>query len=236
MLQRLLQPAYWAPFGAVMGFALGGSLVWSSQQSHSASNQQGDKHHQAAGFWPWDASTTANIVMAVFTGLLFVVAFIQIRQTKILQRAYIAVKPTAVRPFVNGPYYSAEVILENAGNLPAQNVRWFIDREFSDDNVLKNFPIKEQAFAGKGNVLPPKGEMRINGKAIDAASFFAARERPQINYLYIWGEVRYDDGFKADRVTKFCFRYHRDAAEPIQGGFVIKQKSARFHMYGNEAD
>jgi len=154
--------------------------------------------------------------------------------TRIIQRAYMSVTPMGIEKFVKGPFYSCDVLFKNVGHLPARNVRWFFDRIFSDDGFLNNFPIVDERFEGK-NVVPPGTEMRLGGNAIENASFEAARKRPIENWLYVWGEVRYDDGFGADRYTKFCHRYNMRSARP-DSGYWIKPKSARYHIYGNDAD
>jgi hypothetical protein len=68
---------------------------------------------------------------------------------------------------------------------------------------------------------------------IEKQAFEAGKNRPGENWLYIWGEVRYDDGFGVNRFTKFCHRYHLRASA---SGDRIKAKHARYHIYGNDAD
>ena len=72
---------------------------------------------------------------------------------------------------------------------------------------MKNFAILQDRFEGD-NVIPPGTGMRKGGKAIDWESFQAGRGRIGDSWLYVWGEVRYDDGFGNTRFTKFCHRYN----------------------------
>ncbi|KGJ69630.1 hypothetical protein BJA5080_08429 [Bradyrhizobium diazoefficiens SEMIA 5080] len=68
-------------------------------------------------------------------------------------------------------------------------------------------------------------------------------------FLYVWGLVRYEDGFGTTRTTKFCHRYNCANVENIHGekeadaggkgpviGLKIRSEFARVHRYGNDAD
>jgi hypothetical protein len=105
---------------------------------------------------------------------------------------------------------------------------------FADDRWLKEFPVKEDSFEGK-NIIAARIEMRKGATAIESQSFNAARNRGS-GWLYVWGEVRYDDGFDKDRFTKFCFRYNMAGASPDVANEGIPKENARYHAYGNDAD
>ena len=105
---------------------------------------------------------------------------------------------------------------------------------FVDDRWLKDFPIKDDGFEGK-NIIAAGIEMRKGATAIESQSFYAARNRGS-GWLYVWGEVRYDDGFANDRFTKFCFRYNMAGASTDLAKEGISKENARYHAYGNDAD
>ena len=105
---------------------------------------------------------------------------------------------------------------------------------FVDERWLKEFPINEDSFEGK-NIIAAGIEMRKGTTAIESQSFYAARNRGS-GWLYVWGEVRYNDGFDNDRFTKFCFRYNMAGASPDPAKEGISKENARYHAYGNDAD
>jgi hypothetical protein len=56
-------------------------------------------------------------------------------------------------------------------------------------------------------------------------------------YFYVWGEIKYTDGFGQQRFTKFCHRY---PCQPFElapdGSKSIDARHARYHEHGNDAD
>jgi hypothetical protein len=168
--------------------------------------------------------------------LAIVVAFRacgQARETRILHRAYVSVVPRGLAPFVseNG-MLSCDVAFYNGGNLPARKLRWFIDRKFSTDAHLDDFPIGGN-FSGS-NIVPAQAEVRRGAKAIGAAELDAFKKGggTKDRWLYVWGRVSYDDGFGRDRYTDFCFRYNLAGAKEGK----IAAESARQHEHGNRTD
>ena len=190
--------------------------------------------------------------IALFSGLLVFVTIglvwigiQQYRDTRILQRAYIAVTPGGVNPF-NGtiePYTVAHIDVKNVGNLPARQVRWFIDAKLSPDGQLNDFPIDETLFFGN-NVIPRGTDMpRSQNCDLDRTEIIGFQHDSW--WLYIWGEIRYHDGFGNQRFTKFCHRYsdasrsHGD--QPAGGGYIagtplLRADGARSHQFGNDAN
>jgi hypothetical protein len=56
-------------------------------------------------------------------------------------------------------------------------------------------------------------------------------------FIYVWGQVCYDDGFGRRRFTKYCHRYNRRVLRRLDdGGYGIPERDARFHEYGNDAN
>jgi hypothetical protein len=180
-----------------------------SQEKHTYDCLIAAYTRSLSDFTKWLVFVTA--LLGVGTAGLVYFALAQFWDTRILQRGYISVKPMGVESFIKGPFYSCDVSFENVGHLPARNVRWFIDRVFDDDRFKKDLPIVEERFEGN-NVISPGTEMRKGGNGIEKASFEAGRLRPGDSWLYVWGEVRYNDGFGTGRFTKFCHRYNMAAA------------------------
>jgi hypothetical protein len=97
--------------------------------------------------------------VAAFTGLLVYVTYrlvtstnklwtattnaanAQQTDTRIIQRAYLSVEPGGLQPLVDGsPRLVCTVIIRNAGNLPARDVSWYIDREIVSEDDHDIFP------------------------------------------------------------------------------------------------
>jgi hypothetical protein len=99
----------WAVFAAVMGFIVGGSVVWSFQyephyKTDQASKQNADQNISSNSIektiWkPNDPVSAYTLVLAIFTGLLVAVSAIQIgfliRADKITRRSADAAKAAA---------------------------------------------------------------------------------------------------------------------------------------------
>ena len=51
---------------------------------------------------------------------------------------------------------------------------------------------------------------------------------------YVWGTVRYHDGFREGRFTKYCHRYNFSAL--CHGQYEIPVENYRYHHHGNEID
>ena len=193
-----------------------------------------DKHN---GF----VTALATVVIMFFTWTLANVSGHQFRQNEIIQRAYLSANPLGIARFISGhAFFSCDVGFHNVGSLPAGNVRWVIEREFSGDDARNAFPIDESRFQGSGNVIAPGTEMRRGGRRIDSQEFHreahtAGRGDAEI-WLYVWGEVRYTDGFGQGRFNKFCFRYNMAGTSRDLKNEGIPKESARYHVYGNDAD
>ncbi|MCK1629927.1 hypothetical protein [Bradyrhizobium sp. 162] len=183
----------------------------------------------------------------------------QEKNTRILQRAYLGVEPLGIDPRherwrallhgEKGPLQSvAQVIIKNSGNLPARNIEWTIEHKFCRERYLNDFPFDILIAEGEGT-LPPRGAMIHGGKTINAGSDDGCLRLEAERFLYVWGLVRYEDGFGTTRTTKFCHRYNCANVENIHGekeadaggkgpviGLKIRSEFARVHRYGNDAD
>jgi hypothetical protein len=192
-----------------------------------------------AEWWPkfLCESNVGDVAIAYLIYGLIVVFIFQLseraRETRMLHRAYVSVLPRGIAAFVsqNG-MLSCDVVFHNDGNLPATKVRWFIDRKFSTDGRLSDFPV-ENVLSGNG-VIPARTEMKKGAKAIRLAELdsFKRGGGAKDRWLYVWGRVAYEDGFGRDCRTDFCFRYN--LAGTHDG--TIAAEAARQHEYGNRTD
>jgi hypothetical protein len=171
--------------------------------------------------------------IAWFTVVLAGVGRQQIRDTRILQRAYLAVEPTGINPYISesGSAVTDKIVghvsIENVGRLPARNIS--IDRALI--KYCKSGELDETAFLVGATppmtiVLPPGTKARLGSDSLPASDL----EKP--GYIYVYGRVDYTDGFNVPRHTWFCHRYpciKRD-------GQSISTEHARQHRHGNDAD
>jgi hypothetical protein len=189
----------------------------------------------------WFTAVLAVATMGLMFATVGLVAFAkdQSHQTKILQRAYVTADPGGIDVYRSADgRLSCDIVFQNSGNLPARNVRWCIDRQFSIDNKLLEFPIDQSKIDGN-NLIPPKGKMRKGGPAINSAELDAFRHEVSATtaaagnhgWLYVWGQVRYKDGFDVDRFTNFCFRYSLAGTS-----WTISARHGRQHEHGNGTD
>jgi hypothetical protein len=176
----------------------------------------------------------ATALIAILTVVLAVVAGGQIRQTKILERAHLSVEPLGIHCRKGGPWF-ATVGIKNSGRLPARNMRWFIGIErFSDDDAWKDLP--EVGEMRRGPDVPPGATVRRSGKHFHVDQrYYRQPDQPE-RFMYVWGVVRYKDGFGRRRFTKFCHRYNSKAIEEaMDGSACIRPEDGRYHDDGNGA-
>jgi hypothetical protein len=117
------------------------------QECREAAKKAGHKTEECKSLWE---KTTSDPV-AFFTFVLSVSTiglwaatgigiFIQTRDTRILQRAYLSVEPGGVAPYASptatfDPDWRvvAHIRIHNAGHLPARNVSYHFNTQFSSD-------------------------------------------------------------------------------------------------------
>ena len=140
-------------------------------------------------------------------------AVAQERDTKILQRAYLAVEPDGIRPLKSDiGILSGYVKIRNVGHLPARNVRSFIRLKYEHGFGPTNFPLDapEGTNVAAPGIALPKG----------TTSSFDAAELKKMSkdklFFYVWGIIYYHDGFVDDRHIRFCHRYRWEVF--IDGG------------------
>jgi len=100
-------------------------------------------HWQVFGIIITPADALAGFLVIANVGLWIVTwrgIYNQSRETRIIQRAYISVEPAGLHAYEgDDPRIACNVFIVNAGNLPAQRVRWGIERTYSDDPFQSNF-------------------------------------------------------------------------------------------------
>src|SRR5262245_27085866 len=180
-------------------------------------------------------------VLAIFTTRLW---YTLKRDTRILQRAYVAVEPLGIHQMKNGSELVGLVAMKNAGRLPARRVSCFVNIDASESGEERDslFPLQH----GKGSIVIAPGAAATRGSAkrvnVQSLHEFSEEndgvdtERERSIYLYVWGAVRYDDGFKKMRITKFCHRYNWANRKQDDNPCVIAAVDARYHEYANGAN
>src|SRR5207244_8159900 len=98
----------------------------------------------------------------------------------------------------------------------------------------------------RGNIVIAPGSTATRGSAkgvqVQALNEFCGmqngpdRDRERSAYLYVWGAIRYDDGFKRMRTTRFCHRYNWVSRRREGNRYVIDAADARYHEFGNAAN
>jgi hypothetical protein len=174
----------------------------------------------------------ATAVVAWWTVTLGQVGRQQVEDTRILQRAYLSANIAGVSPFRTieerkGHIVVAHVDIKNVGHLPARRVSCSIKIMQSENGALADFPINEQDFFGS-YVLTPGAVTRQGSNRITLA---------EGGWVYVWGRVKYLDGFGQQRTTDFCHRYPRIMLRLFDsGGHGIPAEFGRFHDVGNSTD
>jgi hypothetical protein len=208
-------------------------------EPNCAAKSSDDQSGEHAIYWRINKllQKTIDDPVAAFTGLLFIatcflawLAVSQSRDTHILQRAYIRAVPKGISNMTTGEIVG-HVSFENVGKLPASNFRW----------IVKPLTLES------GTWEPPKltdGDLLAYSSVVNIAGIFRRGTAPigpgntvSGKYWFVWGRVKYLDGFGKERFVSFCHSYPVARSEiPSGGGYEIKDEYARYHDYGNDAD
>jgi len=217
--------------------------VSEKQEGQSADRDAADMEvNRALANYPlWLALFTGALVIAtIFLGCI---AYLQWADTRITQRAYVSVAPLGVMPLSENSV--AHISVQNVGKLPASDVSWFIGYAIDNDGTRSTFDIDENEFYGKNLVIHPGAAMpRSQNCRMDAVALAALKRRPdRLTFFYLWGKIRYLDGFGKQRHTSFCHRYDCRGVERYPEGqrypgqeWLITPESMRYHQFGNDAD
>ncbi|HEY1473781.1 MAG TPA: hypothetical protein VGF53_06820 [Pseudolabrys sp.] len=178
----------------------------------------------------------ANVFLVIFTIVLAYMAYKQFQDSRIINRAYLSVRPNGVKTFVTDPSKLVGYIsIQNVGRLIAKEVTCAVSIEWNDLEGLKKFPAPEPLEIK--TVVFPKAALVIGTKAIDIERT-GGTAKPS-GFLYIWGVVKYKDGFWRNRKTEFCHYYfcgHREVPTSDDATFRISASNGRDSGHGNNAD
>jgi hypothetical protein len=155
-----------------------------------------------------------------------------VKDTRILQRAYLSANPHGIGLTASGESLLGHVQIENVGHLPARNVSGFYSIDLSSNGAKKDFNFEQSAPSGR-IVLPPGAKMILGTPGIELSNVLDLEQDGDC-YLYVWGKVSYEDGFGRSRHTNFCHRYNYKSSVPPR--YDVAAESARYHAFGNEAD
>ena len=175
-----------------------------------------------------------------FTGVLCFLTVVQIWSAYRSQRAYLTADPHGVTYFVKGKVSIGHVGFYNAGNMPARQVSYFIDMDASRDRDRMNFEIDESEFRGT-NAIAPKNTMKQGAEhkfTPDEIATFENLEDWNHLFVFVWGAVRYTDGFGFRQELCFCHRYDNrgyDESKSVPKGPCIIVEGMRHHEHGNDA-
>jgi hypothetical protein len=155
----------------------------------------------------------------------------QSKETRILQRAYLSANIGGISPFRTIEERDAHIVVGhvdfiNAGHLPARSVSCCVKIIQNENGEFADFPIADQDFFGN-YVLPPGAVMRQGSDSITLTA---------TGYIYVWGRIKYLDGFGNQRTTDFCHRYPRIMLRRLDGGYGIPTEFGRYHTVGNSTD
>jgi hypothetical protein len=185
----------------------------------------------------------ATVAIAAFTGTLWR-ATDKLREagerqgelTRILERAYISVAPLGISPFISEDQINLREIVGhvsfvNVGRLPARNASILQASLTWSERLWEKKDVEFKELPSMNFVIPPGTEMPLGTNP------YPSDHIGDKGYFYVWGEIRYTDGFDEPRFTKFCHRY---PCQPFElapdGSKSIDAKHARYHEHGNDAD
>jgi hypothetical protein len=235
-------------FLAVAIFAMGmlfASSKYSETPQQNNPNQTSEtksyESHQSKAIWiPEDATGFFTLWIAAFTAVLAISTIglwastrrgilSQADDTRILQRAYIRAVPKGVDTMTAGGFVG-HVSFENEGRLPATNFKWIIKELTIESDTWKPPKLNDNDLLEYSSIVPVAGIFR-------RWTPISPGNPVEDKYWFVWGRVRYLDGFGKERFVDFCHSYPIARREIISGGhYIIRDEFARYHDYGNDAD
>ncbi|MBK6414183.1 hypothetical protein [Sphingopyxis sp.] len=116
-------------------------------------------------------------------------------------RAYLAVDPGGINRTKSNRAVG-DIVIRNVGKIPAKNVMSFVRlKTMRSTNVgALDWP-SDGVIADR--TIQPGGEMRRSSTGTTAIKNI---DDPAV-HIFVWGIIRYDDGFGRPRFTRFCHRY-----------------------------
>lgn len=112
-----------------------------------------------------------------------------------------------------GRTFDAELVIKNFGKIPAYRCVYLFAMQLST-NPTPNSPLPALRETGDEPkfVLPPDGEVRVN-KSLHPGTFQDREAEILLGggyAVYLHGEIRYRDGFGAQRVSRFRMKCARE--------------------------
>lgn len=169
--------------------------------------------------------TIVTSLMAVATAGLMILAHRQFADSRLNNRAYVAVEPLGLEPWRGeSDRFLGLVNISNVGVLPARALKWRLYIRQTDDGDSLDFPMDQ----------PLRGAQVVAGRSAMIRGTVPTTATPA-RYCFVWGIVEYDDGYGSRRTTTFCHRYNCDR-EDFRRTHTIRPHDARQHEVGNKSD
>jgi hypothetical protein len=179
-----------------------------------------------------EIGAAGTVIIALYTIILARIQNRQVRDSRTLNRAYIAVEPAGIVLWSDGSKLVGHFIIKNAGNLPASEVEWVAAIAVDKDRDRTSFPLDERIRGiGMGiYTIPPHGEMTFGSPPIGLQTVLDVRDKENSCYLYVWGLVQYGDGFGKRGSARFWHRYdYRQTIALGPGKYELPAYKARHH-------
>ena len=148
-------------------------------------------------------------------------------------RAYISVEPRGVSEFVPNDRVLAHIGFHNTGQIFAKSVRIHWNAKLCSQEEKRPPPVDETGADDHELVIAPRATLISGITSFLKTEIAKGLSGDKSYFLYVWGIVRYHDGFKPERFTRFCHRYNFKGCE--LGSYTIKADDGRYHQYGNDA-
>jgi hypothetical protein len=174
-----------------------------------------------------DITAVSTALIALFTIILALIAMRQGKDSRSLNRAYIAVEPAGIVLWSDKGSLVGHFIIRNAGNLPASDVKWVAEIGVDTDRNRTSFPVNEKGFKGD-LTIPPRDAMPFGTQTIGLQTVLDVRDKGE--GWYVWGLVRYRDGFDNLRSANFCHRYNYGQTLNFPTGqYELSADKGRYH-------
>jgi len=156
-------------------------------------------------------------------------------------RAYLSVTPAGIIKCVGEPTYEASVFIKNVGQAIATEVtakiwaRVLMDANSDELTDADSLVSMADPYDRVGSILPRAEVQKAAQGGIDHGDIEGLHS--VVNIVFVWGEVKYVDGFKNRRFTRFCHWYEVGLVKYDHlRAFGIGPEIGRFHRHGNDAD
>ncbi|MBE1706260.1 hypothetical protein HKB47_11565 [Mesorhizobium japonicum] len=209
----------------------------------SQDNNQDLQAQKDMAFWAFCTFLTSCGSLAITgVGIYYVrnTLLSSIEATNRELRAYLSVSPDGINPLQIRPMVIGHVSVKNVGQAIAKDVHLMVRMTISQNRDLSGFEVSKAESKPTGSIAPTASIWKGSVQTLSFAEIIP--EAGKQNYLYVWGAVYYDDGFRQRRRTAFCHRYDTDSrvTEKDKAGQItnihISADKARYTETGNDAD